>query len=220
MMAVNNTLKIDHAAFRTHAEKRLYAEPQPDAFDPQYMPEQGDHRLAERLAPVDGALHRPAAVLIPIIARPAEATVLLTHRSAHLKDHAGQIAFPGGKMAPSDATPMDTALREAKEEIGLEGRFVEPIGHLDPYLSSTGFRIIPVVAMIDPEHQLVIDPNEVESIFEVPLGFLMDPTRHEQHSREWRGAMRRYYAMPFGEHYIWGVTAGIIRNLYERVYGE
>jgi 8-oxo-dGTP pyrophosphatase MutT (NUDIX family) len=172
------------------------------------------------LAPADGALHRPAAVLIPIIARGGEATVLLTHRSAHLKDHPGQIAFPGGKMALSDATPIHTALREAKEEIGLEGRFVEPIGYLDPYLSSTGFRIIPVVAIIDPEHQLVIDPNEVESTFEVPLGFLMDPTHHEQHTREWRGAMRRYYAMPYGEHYIWGVTAGIIRTLYERVYGE
>jgi len=220
MMAVNNPLKIDHAAFRAHAEKRLYAEPQPDAFDPLHLPKHGDHRLSEMLAPADGALHRPAAVLIPIIARRGEATVLLTHRSAHLKDHAGQIAFPGGKMALSDTTPIHTALREAEEEIGLEGRFIEPIGYLDPYLSSTGFRIMPVVAIIDPGHRIMIDPNEVESIFEVPLGFLMDPTRHEQHSREWRGAMRRYYAMPYGEHYIWGVTAGIIRNLYERVYGE
>ena len=122
-------------------------------------------------------------------------------------------------MDASDAAPLDTALREAEEEIGLARRFVEPIGYLDPYLSSTGFRIMPVVAMIDPAHHLRIDPSEVESAFEVPLGFLMDPARHETHERVWRGAMRRYYAMPYGDYYIWGVTAGILRNLYEKVYG-
>ena len=167
---------------------------------------------------MDGRLHRPAAVLIPVVARPEGATVLLTRRSEHLKDHAGQIAFPGGKMDVADREPMDTALREADEEIGLDRRFVSPIGYLDPYLSSSGFRIIPVVALIDPAHQVRLDPSEVESIFEVPLGFLMDPARHETHQREWRGAMRRYYAMPYGDYYIWGVTAGILRNLYEKVY--
>jgi len=209
---------IFHADFVARAAERLSAAPLPEAFDPGFTPEQGDHRLAERLAPMDGRLHRPAAVLIPVVARPEGATVLLTRRSEHLKDHAGQIAFPGGKMDVADREPMDTALREADEEIGLDRRFVSPIGYLDPYLSSSGFRIIPVVALIDPAHQVRLDPSEVESIFEVPLGFLMDPARHETHQREWRGAMRRYYAMPYGDYYIWGVTAGILRNLYEKVY--
>ena len=180
----------------------------------------GDHRLAERVAPDDGALHRPAAVLIPIIARPEGATILLTKRSAHLKDHAGQVAFPGGKMDQNETDPIETALREAEEEIGLGHRYIEPIGYLEPYLSSTGFRIVPVVATVDPSHHLSLDPNEVETTFEVPLTFLMNPIYHETHSREWRGALRQYYAMPYKDHYIWGVTAGIIRNLYEKVYGE
>jgi 8-oxo-dGTP pyrophosphatase MutT (NUDIX family) len=216
MMGQSNP--ILHADFVARAVKRLNSSPLAQAFDPAFTPEQGDHRLAERLAPMDGRLHRPAAVLIPIVARPDGATVLLTRRSEQLKDYAGQIAFPGGKIDISDHAPVDTALREAEEEIGLCRQFVSPIGYLDPYLSSTGFRIIPVVALIDPEHQVRINPGEVESIFEVPLGFLMDPARHETHQLEWRGAMRRYYAMPYGEYYIWGVTAGILRNLYEKVY--
>ncbi len=210
---------ISSQDFLTRASERLLKMPAPEAFDPAFVPPHGDHRLAEMLASVDGSLHRPAAVLIPVMARPEGATVLLTRRADHLKDHAGQIAFPGGKMDGGDAAPLDTALREAEEEIGLARRFVEPIGYLDPYLSSTGFRIIPVVAIVDPAHDLRIDPSEVDSTFEVPLGFLMDPARHETHEREWRGAMRRYYAMPYGDYYIWGVTAGILRNLYEKVYG-
>jgi 8-oxo-dGTP pyrophosphatase MutT (NUDIX family) len=216
---MSSSVPISSQDFMTRALTQLLGAPAPEAFDPDFMPPHGDHRLADMLAPVDGRLHRPAAVLIPVIARPDGATVLLTRRAEHLKDHAGQIAFPGGKMDASDAAPLDTALREAEEEIGLARRFVEPIGYLDPYLSSTGFRIMPVVAMIDPAHHLRIDPSEVESAFEVPLGFLMDPARHETHEREWRGMMRRYYAMPYGDYYIWGVTAGILRNLYEKVYG-
>ena len=205
-------------AFRERALALLFADPAPDAFDPNQIPEAGDHRLAAMLAPTDGRLHKPAAVLVPVIAHPDGATLLLTERAAHLKDHAGQIAFPGGKIDPSDQSPTAAALREAEEEIGLDRRHVEALGYLAPYLSSTGYRIIPIVAIIAPDARLAIDRNEVASVFEVPLGFLMDPARHEIHEREWRGVNRRYFAMPYGERYIWGVTAGIIRTLYERLY--
>lgn len=203
---------------RERAFKRLVPYVHERAFDPDYLPLDGDHRLAEMLAPRDGNLHKPAAVLVPVIAYPEEAHVLLTHRAKHLKDHAGQIAFPGGKIDQSDASPIDTALREAEEEIGLDRKYVEPLGLLDPYLSSTGYRILPVLALVRPGFSLRTDPQEVESTFETPLGFLMDPARHEEHEREWRGAMRRYFAMPYKEHYIWGVTAGIVRMLYERLF--
>lgn len=203
---------------RARALKHLAREADHRAFDPAYLPPNGDHRLAEMLAPNDGALHKPAAVLIPIIAHPDEATVLLTHRAQHLKDHAGQIAFPGGKIDAKDQSPVDAALREAEEEIGLARHFIEPLGLLDPYLSSTGYRILPVIGLVRPGFELRPDPSEVESVFEAPLGFLMDPARHEEHEREWRGATRRYFAMPYHEHYIWGVTAGILRMLYERLF--
>lgn len=203
---------------RERAWRYLSREADHRAFDPDHLPPDGDHRLAEMLAPKDGTLHKPAAVLIPIIAHPDEATVLLTHRAQHLKDHAGQIAFPGGKIDAHDASPIDAALREAEEEIGLERQLIEPLGLLDPYLSSTGYRILPVIGLVTPRFTLRPDPREVESVFETPLGFLMDPTRHEEHEREWRGAKRRYFAMPYQDHYIWGVTAGILRMLYERLF--
>lgn len=204
--------------FRERALKYLAQDVDHRAFDPEHFPVHGDHRLAAMLAPEDGNLHKPAAVLIPIIARPDEATVLFTHRAQHLKDHAGQIAFPGGKIDAQDKTPIDAALREAEEEIGLERHFIEPLGLLDPYLSSTGYRILPIVGLVAPRFTLRPDPREVESVFEAPLGFLMDPTQHKEHEREWRGATRRYFAMPYQDHYIWGVTAGILRMLYERLF--
>jgi 8-oxo-dGTP pyrophosphatase MutT (NUDIX family) len=160
---------------------------------------------------------RPAAVLVPVIDRP-EPTVLLTLRTADLSSHAGQIAFPGGKIEPSDPSPVAAALREAEEEIGLDRGLVEPIGHLDLFLTFSGFRILPTVAWVDPSHRLTLNRSEVDEAFEVPLAFLMDAQNHALHSRDWKGVLRRYYAMPFGERYIWGVTAGILRNLYERVY--
>ena len=203
---------------RERALKLLSRAQHESAFDPDHLPPDGDHRLAEMLAPHDGRLHKPAAVLVPVIAHPHEATILLTHRAQHLKDHAGQIAFPGGKIDAADHSAIDAALREAEEEIGLDRSFVEPLGLLDPYLSSTGYRILPVIGLVQPGFVLRPDPSEVESVFETPLGFLMDPARHEQHEREWRGATRRYFAMPYKEHYIWGVTAGILRMLYERLF--
>ena len=141
----------------------------------------------------------------------------MTLRAAHLNDHAGQISFPGGKIDAADASPLDAALREAEEEIGLDRSHVDPIGYLDVYGTGFGFRILPTVARVRPGFELDINKAEVEDAFEVPLAFLMDPNNHQLHSKEFRGAQRSYYAMPFAERYIWGATAGILRALYERV---
>jgi 8-oxo-dGTP pyrophosphatase MutT (NUDIX family) len=165
------------------------------------------------------AATRPAAVLVGIVDRP-QPTILLTQRTAELGNHAGQIAFPGGKIDPGDASPAAAALREAEEEIGLKRALVEPIGYLDLFLTFSGFRVLPTVARVDPALELVLNPAEVADSFEVPLAFLMDAQNHALHSRDWKGIIRRYYAMPFGERYIWGVTAGILRNLYERIYSS
>jgi 8-oxo-dGTP pyrophosphatase MutT (NUDIX family) len=186
--------------------------------DPTIIPKRGDHdidpvmRAIAEVRPV-----RPAAVLVPIVDR-AEPTVLLTQRSTHLPDHAGQISFPGGKIESEDASPMAAALREADEEIGLKARFIDPIGYLDLYMTTLGYRIVPTLARIAPDFALELNPAEVDDVFEVPLAFLMAEENHKLHSRDWRGMKRTVYAMPYGERHIWGVTAGILRNLYERVY--
>jgi len=159
---------------------------------------------------------RPAAVLVPIVDRP-EPQVLLTLRT-ELRNHPGQIAFPGGKIDPQDGSPAAAALREAGEEIGLSRALIEPIGYLDLYLTFSGYRIVPTLARVAPDYELTLCAAEVADAFEVPLAFLMDAQNHSLRSREWKGVTRRYYAMPFGERYIWGVTAGILRNLYERIY--
>ena len=163
------------------------------------------------------AATKPAAVLVPIVDR-ARPTVLLTQRTAELASHAGQVAFPGGKIDPSDESPVAAALREAKEEVGLAPMLVEPIGYLDLYLTFSGFRILPTLARVKPDFQLTLNPREVTDAFEVPLEFLMEPANHRRKTRDWKGITREYYEMPFGERYIWGITAGILRNLYERVY--
>jgi 8-oxo-dGTP pyrophosphatase MutT (NUDIX family) len=187
-------------------------------IDPNIIPRSGDpgnDRMLEIVAREQPV--RPAAVLIPVVDHP-QPTVLLTQRSAHLNDHAGQIAFPGGKIDATDASPLDAALREAEEEIGLSRQFVDPIGYLDLYGTGFGFRILPTVARVRPGFKLNINHSEVEDAFEVPLAFLMDPANHQLHSKEFRGMERSYYAMPFAERYIWGATAGILRVLYERIY--
>jgi len=159
---------------------------------------------------------KPAAVLVPIVAR-REPQVLLTQRTPELKSHSGQIAFPGGRIEPGEG-PLVAALREAHEEVGLDAKYVEPIGYLDLYLTFSGFRILPLVAHVDPDYAMKVNPSEVADAFEVPLDFLMTPGNHQRLSRDWNGIERHYYAMPFQERYIWGVTAGILRNLYERIY--
>ncbi|MFO1147268.1 MAG: CoA pyrophosphatase [Alsobacter sp.] len=198
---------------------KLSLEVPPDAFASAVRPPHGDHQLAPTLPPTPEDLLRPAAVLVPVVAHPGDAGVLLTRRASHLRDHSGQIAFPGGKMDEADPSPLQTALREAEEEIGLDRAHVRPLGYLSPYHSSTGFRILPVLALVTPGVPLVPNPQEVDAVFEVPLAFLMDEANHQRHAREWKGALRHYYAMPYGEHYVWGVTAGILRNMFERLYG-
>ena len=182
----------------------------------------GDHDLnpdfAHWPAPPEGL--RPASVLIGVVDREPGATVILTLRSAHLSSHAGQIAFPGGRMDDGDATLIETALRETHEEIGLEADRIEPLGLLDTYTTRTGFKIVPVLAAVSEDMALEADEREVEEVFEVPLEFLMDTANHQLHSRVWQGKERQFYAMPYGERYIWGATAGILRIMYERLYAE
>jgi 8-oxo-dGTP pyrophosphatase MutT (NUDIX family) len=159
---------------------------------------------------------RPAAVLLPIADRPGGLSVLLTLRASDLRAHSGQVAFPGGKIDPGE-TPRDAALRETYEEIGLEERFVEPLGWLDPYFTGTGFRVAPLVALVRPSFRLKVNKLEVDEVFETPFAFLMDAANHRLEEREWQGRRRKYYAMPHEGRYIWGATAGILRNLYEKL---
>ena len=155
----------------------------------------------------------PASVLFPIVLRQSGPSVLLTQRTAHLKDHPGQISVPGGRVEPADDSPAATALREAQEEIGLAARHVEILGYLPEYRTGTGFRVTPVVAVVKPPFDLRPEPGEVAEIFEVPFSFLMDSANHQQHSQHYRGKLRHYFAMPYGEYFIWGATAGIIVTL-------
>ena len=163
-----------------------------------------------------------AAVLVPIVDRPEGLTVLFTQRTTHLKAHAGQISFPGGRVEPHDPTPEFTALRETQEEIGLPQERVEVLARMPEYLTRTGFRVTPVVGLIAPPFELAPDDREVAEVFEVPLGFLLDPAnyRKETAPAEWlQGRSRSYYVVQFAERRIWGVTAGMLVNLYQYLAG-
>jgi 8-oxo-dGTP pyrophosphatase MutT (NUDIX family) len=209
---------ISAAEFFDRARARLRFDIPAGLTDPGAVPPSGDQgtdRMLQILAREQPI--RPAAVLVAIVDRP-QPTVLLTQRAAHLHNHAGQISFPGGKIDATDASPLEAALREAAEEIGLSRDFIDPIGYLDLYGTSFGFRILPTVARVRPGFTLRINEFEVDDAFEVPLAFLMDPANHQIHSKEFRGIQRSYYAMPYEERYIWGATAGILRVLYERIY--
>ena len=208
---------INSAEFFERSRARLRFEVPPGLVDPNIIPlsgDQGTDRMLEIIAREQPI--RPAAVLIPVVEH-AQPTVLLTQRAAHLNDHAGQISFPGGKIDATDASPLEAAIREAEEEIGLSREFIDPIGYLDLYATGFGYRILPTVARVKPGFKLRINEAEVDDTFEVPLAFLMDPVNHQVHSKEFRGMERSYYAMPFAERYIWGATAGILRVLYERI---
>ncbi|MEW5420618.1 CoA pyrophosphatase [Amorphus sp. 3PC139-8] len=184
------------------------------------QPLAGDHVLNPHLqeSPEVPAALRDAAVLFAVIKREPEATVLFTLRNANLSSHAGQIALPGGKIDATDRDPLAAALREADEEIGLSPRLVEPLGYGDTYATGSGFRIVPVVGLVSPEAQIRANPQEVADVFEVPLSHLMTPANHVRGSREWNGSRRYFYTMPYQDRYIWGVTAGIVRSLFERLY--
>lgn len=180
----------------------------PPAWQPEMMAE---HLL--RFA--DGGL-TPASVLIPVVLRQTGLTLLFTQRTAHLTDHGGQVSFPGGRAELVDATPVDTALRETEEEVGLDRRHVEVLGTLPLYVTGTGYQVTPVVALVHPPFSLCADPGEVAEIFEVPLAYLMDGSNHQRRSAEFpNGRGRRtFYAMPYEQFFIWGATAGMLRNLF------
>ncbi len=164
-----------------------------------------------------GVLKKEAAVLVGLVQR-QEVTVLLTQRAAHLNTHSGQVAFPGGKVDPDDSSAEAAALREAHEEVGLEDHHIQVLGRLSPLETGTAFRITPIVALIDPSHEIKVNVNEVAQVFEVPLSYLMNPAHHRRHRLEHQGQVREWYSMPYQigdqEHFIWGVTAAMIRNFY------
>lgn len=206
------TFRFDEAEFRRRAAVRLNTAP---GEAPRFSDD--DLNPHARMIP-DGESPKPAAVLVPLVPRGEGLNILLTQRQPHLRRHAGQIAFPGGKVDETDADAVAAALRETGEETGISAAFVEPLGFLDTYLTSTNYRVVPVVAMLLPGFTVTPHAGEVADVFEVPLAFLMNPRHHERHSRDYQGAERFYYAMPWQERYIWGATAGMIRNLYRLMY--
>lgn len=177
----------------------------------------GDHDLNPD-TPRERRILTPAAVLAPIVRRPEGWTLLLTQRTEAMPTHAGQVAFPGGRVQREDAGPVETALRECEEETGVPRSLFTPIGGIEPWETGTGYRITPIVAYIEPGFALNPDPREVAAVFETPLSFLFNPINHEKREGEWRGQKRIYYAMPYNDRFIWGATAGMIRALYERLY--
>ncbi|MCJ2036565.1 CoA pyrophosphatase [Methylobacterium sp. J-068] len=213
--------------FLARAARYLSAEPpgegdptsNPPASDFRAWNPRGDHDLdGANPAIVPPRPHRRAAVLVPVVPRGDGLRVLFTVRASHLRDHSGQIAFPGGKIDPGDATPAEAALREAQEEVGLMAESIRVLGYLDPYLSATGFLVLPVLGLVDPAARLSVNPQEVAATFEAPLIHLLDRSERRIEQAVWRGRQRRYYAITYGEFRIWGVTAGIVNNLHERLY--
>lgn len=179
----------------------------------------GDHTLNPGLRELLAQPQlRDAAVLIPVVDYGDDTRMILTKRAEKLRSHSGQISFPGGRIDATDPTPEFAAMREAEEEIGLTPDYVDVVGRMPDYVSGSGFRIAPILAVVRPGFSLTINEDEVDDAFEVPLGFLMDPANHNRESRVWQNRERFFYTMPFGERYIWGITAGIIRNVYERLY--
>lgn len=200
-------------AFRLRARRALFEEP----LDPHLDPERfGCHVIASIPPEPDfWEKSKPAAVLVPVVKRAEGLRLVLTERSAALSTHAGQVAFPGGRIEPGESAGA-AALREAEEEIGLPPVQVEPIGFLPPYFSGTGFRVQPLVGLVSPEALFAPDPGEVARVFEVPLAVVLDPARYRRGEIFWRGRERSFFILDYAEAYIWGVTAGIMRNFAER----
>ena len=185
-------------------------------FAPQSATARGDDDLNPDMKPdLDGRPLKQAAVLVPLVDRPEGMTVLLTKRTDHLHDHAGQISFPGGRIDPEDADAIAAALRETEEETGLDRAHIDLIGQLDTYVTRTGFEVTPVVGLVRPGFTLSADTFEVAEIFEVPLAFFLAPDSRRMESRVWQGRTRYFYVYPYGDYYIWGATAGMLNNLAE-----
>lgn len=179
----------------------------------------GDYLLNPGLHEHVAALElHDAAVLVPVVDDGPDAKVIFTQRAMQMRKHSGQIAFPGGRRDPEDISAEMAAVREAEEEIGLEKSFIDVIGRLPDYPTPSGFLITPVLAVVRRGFSITPNPAEVDAVFEVPLSFLMDPENHHLESRVWKESERHYYVMPYGERRIWGITAGIVRTLYERLY--
>lgn len=196
-----------------------HLDPLKDAEPVDGTPPRSDFDLNPEQWPATTEALTPASVLVPLVERPEGLSVLLTRRADTLRKHTGQVAFPGGRRDPGE-TPWQTALREAEEEIGLHPSHVTLAGRSTPYRTGTGYLITPVVGFVTPTFQLTPNPAEVAEIFETPFGFLMDPANYEQHERELpTGEVRRFYAMTHENQYIWGATAGMLRALYDRLYG-
>lgn len=208
------------AELRALCARRLERTPSARVFDNRLNPPRSDYDLNRVSRSEKGLVTpRPAAVLVPIVARPESLSVILIERPQTMTAHPGQVAFPGGKVDAADASPVETALREAQEEIGLVRANVEVLGFLDCYQVGSGFRVVPVVGLVMPPFTLAVNAREVADAFEVPLAFLMDGGNHQKHSREVRGQTQWFYAMPYEGRYIWGATAAMIRNLFERLIG-
>ena len=180
--------------------------------------QRGNHALNPGLQPQD--TRTPAAVLVPLVDRPSGLTVLLTQRTAHLNDHAGQISFPGGRVEPDDPSHQAAALREAEEEVGLPPSHVEVIGTLDYYIVRSGYRVTPVVGFVNPPFEVKPDPFEVAEVFEVPLSFVINTDNHVMESRTDQGVERTFYVLPYENRYIWGATAGMLVNLTDVLAGR
>jgi 8-oxo-dGTP pyrophosphatase MutT (NUDIX family) len=213
---------LSPAGFRGHARQRLgpvpstrilcapttAPTPHPSDFD---LNPGLEHELTRNAPP------KPAAVLVPVIAR-EPLSVLFTLRTAHLASHAGQVSFPGGKIDDTDESAIATALREAHEEVALTSDQIEPLGFLDTYRTSTGYSVAPLVALVSPDHAATPNPDEVDDIFEVPLAYLMDPGNIAINRRIWLGRERQFYEFTYETRYIWGATAGILNNMRNRLF--
>src|SRR5262245_56912619 len=217
----HNNRFLSASEFFSCARSRLTFDVPAGLTDPNVIPRQDEVDADPAMVAAIAAVRpiKPAAVLVPIIERD-ELSILFTQRTAHLADHAGQISFPGGKIDAGDKSPAAAALREAEEEIALCGRFVEPIGYLDLHMTPFGHRILPLLARVRPGFALRLNRDEADDAFEVPLAFLMAPQNHKRERRDWNGFTLNLYAMQVGSRIIWGATAGILRNLYERLYRE
>lgn len=180
----------------------------------------GDFQLNAGFTPARTAPLKPAAVLVPLVAYDGGERVILTKRTAHLSNHAGQISFPGGRVDAEDPDVIATALRETEEEIGLDRAHISVLGALDAYVTGTGFAVVPVVGLVRPGFALRLAQHEVAEVFEVPFDFLMDSRNHQRHKGVFNGIERQWWAMPYHDHYIWGATAGMLRNLHDLLHGE